>query len=96
MFRQEPAGRRLIRVCRTLSCALNGAYGTCAQFEKHFNTRCGETSPDGEVRIEFVECLASCGTGPAVMIDDDLYEKVDETRACELAVKIRAEAARRR
>jgi NADH-quinone oxidoreductase subunit E len=94
MFRQKPIGRRHIKVCRTLSCALLGAYRTCAEFEKHFNTYCGEVSPGGEVTIEFVECLASCGTGPVVMVDDELHERVDEARACELAVKIKAETAR--
>jgi NADH-quinone oxidoreductase subunit E len=95
MFRQKPIGRRHIKVCRTLSCALMGAYRTCAQFEKHFNTYRGEVSPDGEVTIEFVECLASCGTAPVVMIDDELYEKVDSAKALEIAVKIKAEAQRR-
>jgi len=94
MFRQKPIGRRHIKVCRTLSCALMGAYRTCAEFERHFNTYCGEISPGGEVTIELVECLASCGTGPVVMVDDELHEKVDEARACELAVKIKAECAR--
>src|ERR1700722_3915260 len=82
MFRQKPIGRRHIRVCRTLSCALMGAYRTCAEFEKQFNTYRGDVSPDGEVTIEFVECLASCGTAPVVMIDDGLHEKVDSARAC--------------
>jgi len=94
MFRQKPIGRRHIKVCRTLSCALLGSYRTCAEFEKHFNTHCGDVSPGGEVTIEFVECLASCATGPVVMVDDALYEKVDEARASELAVKIKAESAR--
>ncbi len=44
MFRQKPIGRRHIKVCRTLSCALMGGYRTCAEFEKEFNTRVGETS----------------------------------------------------
>ena len=96
MFRQKPIGRRHIRVCRTLSCALSGAYATCAEFEKQFNTYRGEISPDGEVTIEFVECLASCGTAPVVMVDDQLHEKVDRAKACDLAVKIKAEAAKRK
>jgi len=94
MFRQKPAGRRHIRVCRTLSCALMGGYGTCAEFERQFGTRRGEVSPDGEVTVEFVECLASCGTAPVVMIDDDLHERVDCAKARELSAKIKAEARR--
>ncbi|MCW5548837.1 MAG: NAD(P)H-dependent oxidoreductase subunit E [Opitutaceae bacterium] len=96
MFRRKPIGRRHIKVCRTLSCALLGGYKTCATFEKEFNTHCGEVSPDGEVTVEFVECLASCGTAPVVLIDDDLYEKVDEARAKQISDQIKAEAKTRK
>ncbi|MCR6655516.1 MAG: NAD(P)H-dependent oxidoreductase subunit E [Opitutus sp.] len=96
MFRRKPIGRRHIKVCRTLSCALMGGYKTCETFEKEFNTHRGEISPDGEVTIEFVECLASCGTAPVVMIDDDLHEKVDCAKAKQLAEQIKKEAAQRR
>ena len=96
MFRQKPIGRRHIKVCRTLSCALMGGYKTCEAFEREFNTHRGEISPDGEVTIEFVECLASCGTAPVVMIDDDLHEKVDVAKAKELSDRIKAEAAKKR
>jgi len=92
MFRQKPIGRRHIKVCRTLSCAIMGGYRTCAEFQKQFATGLGEVSPGGDVTIEFVECLASCGTAPVVMIDDELHEKVDAARARELSQKIKAEA----
>ena len=95
MFRRAPIGRRHIKVCRTLSCALTGAYKVCERFEQEFRTKRGEVSPDGEVTVEFVECLASCGTGPVVMIDDDLHEKVDAAKVQELADRIRAEARQR-
>ncbi len=96
MFRQKPIGRRHIKVCRTLSCALMGGYKTCEAFEKEFNTHRGEISPDGEVTIEFVECLASCGTAPVVLIDDDLHENVDGAKAKQLSDQIKTEAAQRR
>ncbi len=96
MFRQKPIGRRHVKVCRTLSCALMGGYKTCEAFEKEFNTRRGEVSPDGEVTIEFVECLASCGTAPVVMVDDELHEKVDAAKAKQISDQIKAEAAKRR
>ncbi|MBI5689083.1 MAG: NAD(P)H-dependent oxidoreductase subunit E [Verrucomicrobia bacterium] len=95
MFRQKPIGRRHIKVCRTLSCALRGGYQTCETLEKEFGVHRGEVSADGEVTIEFVECLASCGTAPVVMVDDDLHENVDCARARALAAQIKQEAARR-
>ena len=92
MFRRKPIGRRHIRVCRTLSCALMGGYKTCDAFKEEFNTELNAVSPDGEVTVEFVECLASCGTAPVIMIDDELYEKVDAAKARELSAKIKAES----
>jgi len=96
MFRRKPIGRRHIKVCRTLSCAIMGGYKVCERFEKEFDTHRGEISPDGEVTIEFVECLASCGTAPVVMIDDHLHEKVDDAKVKQLADQIRAEAKQRK
>ena len=95
MFRRKPIGRRHIKVCRTLSCALVGGYKTCEAFEKEFDTHLGEVSPDGEVTVDFVECLASCGTAPVVLIDDDLHEKVDAAKAKQLSDQIKAATKKR-
>jgi NADH-quinone oxidoreductase subunit E len=90
MFRQSPAGRRQIRVCRTLSCALCGGYDTMTALENEFGIKRGETTADGSVSLEFVECLASCGTGPVVQVDHALYEQVTADKVPALAAKIRA------
>ena len=95
MFRQQPIGRRHIKVCRTLSCALVGGRQVCEEFRKQFDCPPGATSADGEVTIEFVECLASCGTGPVLMIDEELHENVDLAKAQALAARIKQEAAAR-
>jgi len=85
-FRREAAGRTIVRVCRTLSCALNGSHEVKRKFcecagvdldaESHGFGAPPPTSADGKFSVEFVECLASCGTGPAVLINDDLHENV--------------------
>jgi NADH-quinone oxidoreductase subunit E len=72
-----------------------GGYKVCDEFQKQFGCQTGEVSADGEVTIDFVECLASCGTGPVVMIDDDLHEKVDAARARQLSEQIKAAAKTR-
>jgi NADH-quinone oxidoreductase subunit F len=86
MFRQAPAGRKHIRVCRTLSCAMAGAYPLREKLARLTNIPLEHegrmhtpisVSPDGEYSIEFVECLASCGTAPVCMLDDKLRERVD-------------------
>ena len=64
MFRRKPIGKVHVKVCRTLSCALNGAYKTCEKLEEALNCARGGTSEDGNYTIEFVECIADCGKGP--------------------------------
>ena len=92
MFRQHPAGKIQIKVCRTLSCALGGAY----QLYGYFNKKCRAAQPDahglamsedGKYSVEYVECLASCGTAPVIMINDDFHEDVTRQRADELLLK---------
>lgn len=92
MFRQRPIGRRHVKVCRTLSCALNGGAEICERFQKAFDVELDEVSADGEVTVEYVECIASCGTAPVVQIDETLHESVTPARADELIAEIRANA----
>jgi NADH-quinone oxidoreductase subunit E len=90
-YREHPIGKRHIRVCRTLSCALNGAYRLCDQMCEGFGTKLNEISPDGRVTVEFAECLASCGSAPVMMIGDDLHENVSAEKAAQLIARIKAE-----
>jgi NADH-quinone oxidoreductase subunit E len=91
MLREEPIGKYHIKVCRTLSCALGGSY----ELHKHFCNKLGldssapgpQTTPDGKFTVEFVECLAACGTAPVMMLNDDFYEAVTHAKADELIGK---------
>jgi NADH-quinone oxidoreductase subunit F len=97
MFRQAPAGRKHIRVCRTLSCAMAGAYPLMENLARlrgidreHQGTGMHNpvsVSADGNYSIEFVECLASCGTAPVCMVDDELHEKIAPESAPELVTR---------
>lgn len=85
MLRQQPMGKYQIKVCRTLSCALGGAY----ELHHHFCAKLGldahkhgpQTTADGKFTVEFVECLASCGTAPVIMCNDAFYEGVSHKKA---------------
>src|SRR5215469_884990 len=88
MLREKNAGKTHIRVCRTLSCAMAGSYqimeNLCAATSIQRDKEHGEAisrSRDGNYSIEFVECLASCGTAPVCMVNDDLHENVQPDNA---------------
>ena len=85
MLKETPWGETHVRVCRTLPCALRGSYATCKKFEEKLGVLEGHVSEDGKFSIEFMECLADCGEGPVVMVDDQTYEKVDEGDAEKMA-----------
>ena len=88
MFRQEPVGEYQIKVCRTLSCALGGSVGLHEHFCEKLNLDAHkqglQTTKDGKFSVEFVECLASCGTAPVMMCNDDFYEGVGSHKADEI------------
>jgi len=70
MYRQVPTGRHLIQVCQTMCCLLQGSEPLIAHLEHTLGIHAGETTADGVFTLVRAECLALCGTGPAVMIDD--------------------------
>ena len=94
MFRQQSAGKTHIRVCRTLSCAMAGSYrvmenlretiGLEPKIDNHRMHNLLSVNADGNYSIEFVECLASCGTAPVCMIGETLHENVDPNSVVDL------------
>ena len=77
LFRTEPTGRYVIQVCDGLSCYLcDGADKVADYIGAKLGIRPGETSADGRFTIEKVQCLASCGTAPAMRVNDQLYENL--------------------
>ena len=91
MLQRAPVGRHHLKVCRTLSCALGGS----GELHKHFCQRLGldahahgaQTTKDGKYTVEFVECLASCGTAPVMMCNEDFHEAVSNANADQLLKK---------
>jgi NADH-quinone oxidoreductase subunit E len=75
MFKLEPGGKYHIQICEGLSCYLvGGADPIIDQIAKYLKIKPGETTPDGRFSLEIVQCLASCGTAPALRVNDELYE----------------------
>ena len=95
-FRQSAPGKFHIRVCRTLSCAMGGSYELLDKFceltgidrsqaDSHHHPI--SVSPCGGFSVEFAECLASCGTAPVCLVNDDFHEGVSSDKAQELLKK---------
>ena len=76
----KPIGKFHIQVCRSLMCALVGSDTLLDCLQARLGIRPGETTPDRLFTLSTVECLASCGTGPMMQINDDYYERLTEEK----------------
>ena len=91
MLREHDPGKTVVRVCRTLSCALAGSH----KLHDHICQKLGlekesgglKRTKDAKFGGEYAECLASCGTGPVMMCNDDFYEGVSNEEAEEILKK---------
>src|SRR5437763_4011962 len=92
-FRQLPAGRHLVKICRAESCQAMGGNRLGPRAEYNLGCRFGETTADGRITLEAVYCLGNCALSPAVMVDDRLYGRVDARRFDEIIDGLRREAA---
>ena len=88
MFFQEPVGKHVIRVCKTLPCMLCDS----KKILDHVSTTLGigpeQTTEDGMFTLLTVECLAACDQAPVMMVDDDLYGKLTPDSVDEILARI--------
>lgn len=84
MLYMKPIGRHHVQVCRTLPCALAGAARITEFLKKTLGVEVGQTTADGRFTLSEVECLASCGTGPMMQVNDDYYENLTEEKTKEI------------
>jgi NADH-quinone oxidoreductase subunit E len=95
LFRTEPVGRYVIQVCTGLSCYLvGGAERLLDYLEQKLGIRAGETTSDGMFTLETVQCLASCGTAPAMRVNDELYENLTAEKVDMLIDQLKERAER--
>jgi NADH-quinone oxidoreductase subunit E len=72
-YEHQPLGKHRLWVCRSLSCMLRGGEELLAELCRRLGVRSGETTTDGNVTIEFAECLGMCEGAPCVLLDDECF-----------------------
>jgi NADH-quinone oxidoreductase E subunit len=90
MFYTKPVGKYVVQVCRTLSCALNGAERVTEELAAKLGLEPGETDPTGTFTLVEVECLGACDRAPVVMVNDAWHECLKPEDAATLVDDLRA------
>lgn len=90
MYRRRPMGRYVLQVCEGLSCHLAGGADNLASYlQETLGIGPGETTADGLFSLQTVQCLAACGSSPAMRVNDTLYENLTFDRVDQILSELR-------
>ena len=90
MFYTKPRGRFVVQVCRTLSCALNGAERVTEELSSKLGLKPGQTDASRTFTLVEVECLGACDRAPVVMVNDAWHECLKPEDAAKLVDDLKA------
>ncbi len=82
-FRELPAGRHVLKLCRAEACQAVGGVALAETMRRTLGIDWGETTPDGRVTLEPVFCLGLCACGPAAMLDGTVIGRATPDRLTE-------------
>ena len=80
MFSMTPRGKYIIRFCKSPLCRMVGAFDLLKSLEKQLSIRMGETTSDMMFTLEPSECLGQCDKAPVMMVNEQIYTNLDESR----------------
>ena len=88
-YKEKPMGKVHLRVCKTLTCMLAGAEKTGQALCDTLGCKMGESRDDGEVSIEWVECLACCDKAPVLLANDKLHTGITADKVEKLVSELK-------
>ena len=91
MYRRRPAGRHHVGVCTTALCAVMGGDALLEQAKEKLGIDEGQTTDDGQVSLERLECNAACDFAPVMMVNWEFFDNMDPAKTDELLTKLLAD-----
>ena len=79
-FSTQPRGKNVIRVCLGTACYVRGGKQVLDALKKELAIDVGETTEDQAFSLEIARCFGACGLAPAIMINDDVHQRVKPAR----------------
>jgi NADH-quinone oxidoreductase subunit E len=89
MYRRTPSGEYLVGVCTNTLCAIMGGDAILEALQDHLGVHAGETTEDGRVTLEHVECNAACDYAPVVMVNWEFFDNQTPSSARDLVDGLR-------
>jgi NADH-quinone oxidoreductase subunit E len=92
MFKRRPVGEYHVGVCTNSLCAVMGGDVIFADLQQHLGIGNDETTPDGKVSLEHLECNAACDYAPVVMVNWEFFDNMTPRSARDLVDDLRTGA----
>ena len=90
MYRRKPAGKYHVGVCTNTLCAVLGGDQIFEELQEHLGIKNNETTADGDISIEHIECNAACDYAPVVMVNWEFFDNQTPESARQLVDDLRA------
>lgn len=89
MFRFQPQGKYVVRLCRGTACHVQGSGRVLEQLERALEIRDGETTKDLMFTLQCVACLGCCSLAPVMMVNDEVYGRLTPEKAVQVLEEFR-------
>ena len=90
MYKRKPVGEYHVGVCTTALCAIMGGDEVLARLQDHLEVGNDETTEDGKISLEHIECNAACDYAPVMMVNWEFMDNMTPDSAVELVDRLRA------
>ena len=90
MFKRQPVGEYHVGVCTNALCAVMGGDAIFADLQRHLGVGNDETTADGKITLEHLECNAACDYAPVVMVNWEFFDNMTPGSARDLAGALRS------
>ena len=87
MLSTEPLGEHVIRFCESAPCHVMGGREVFQAVQTALQIKAGETTPDGQWSLITTSCLGTCGVGPVMLVDDDIYGNIRPEQVPDILAK---------
>lgn len=85
----KPKGKYIIKICKSISCDRANCDEIKSTLENELGIRFGQTTQDNKFSLEYTNCIGMCDRAPAMLVNDDLYDKLTIEKILELIKKLK-------
>jgi NADH-quinone oxidoreductase subunit E len=89
MYKRHPVGKHHVGVCTTALCAILGGDEVYSRLQSHLGVGNDETTEDGQITLEHIECNAACDFAPVMMVNWEFFDNMTPESACAVVDRLR-------